>query len=63
MTANSSLTLFSAYRELARQYTSQAGELIRNLKNESLEGEQQFYALARQQAALQFKSISTDCEL
>lgn len=63
MTANSSLTLFSAYRELARQYTSQAGELIRNLKNESAEGEQQFYALARQQAALQFKSISTVCEL
>jgi hypothetical protein len=63
MTANSSLTLFSAYRELARQYTSQAGELIRNLKNGSVKGEQLFYALARQQAAAQFKSVSTVCDL
>lgn len=63
MTANSSLTLFSAYRELARQYTSQAGELIKNLKTENAEGIKQFEALARQQAAVQFKSLATVCDL
>lgn len=63
MTANSSMTLFSAYRELARQYVNQAGELIKLLKNEDPQGVRMFVDLARAQATdYDFKSTSASCE-
>lgn len=63
MTANSSMTLFSAYRELARQYLNQAGELIKLLKNEDPRGVSMFVALARTQATdYDFKSTPASCE-
>ncbi|RZO10681.1 hypothetical protein EKG40_03695 [Pseudomonas moorei] len=63
MTANSSMTLFSAYRELARQYVNQAGELIRLLKAEDPQGIKMFADMAKTQATkYDFKSTRASCE-
>lgn len=63
MTANSSLTLFSAYRELARQYVNQAGELIKLLKNEDPRGAAMFSAMAKAQATqYDFRATPETCE-
>ncbi|WPO48679.1 hypothetical protein [Pseudomonas sp. S1Bt23] len=63
MTANSSLTLFSAYRELARQYVNQAGELIRLLKNEDPQGAKMFSDMAKSQATqYDFRATQESCE-
>jgi hypothetical protein len=63
MTANSSLTLFSAYRELARQYVNQAGEMIRLLKNEDPQGVKMFSDMARTQGTqYDFRATQKSCE-
>lgn len=63
MTANSSLTLFSAYRELARQYVNQAGEMIRLLKNEDPKGAKMFSDMATAQATqYDFRATQNSCE-
>jgi hypothetical protein len=63
MTANSSLTLFSAYRELARQYVNQAGEMIRLLKNEDPKGVKMFSDMARTQGTqYDFRATQESCE-
>lgn len=51
MTANSSATLFAAYRDLARQYVNQAAPLIRELSAATPGGIAQFDRIVAQQAA------------
>jgi len=48
-TANSSATIFSAYRELARQYTQSAAKLIRDLRSEAAGAPAAFEAVAMRQ--------------
>ena len=42
VTANSSATIFSAYRELGRQYTSMAGDLIRRVRAKEAGADDEF---------------------
>ncbi|MFT5643556.1 MAG: hypothetical protein ACI83P_001103 [Janthinobacterium sp.] len=49
MTANSSATLFVAYRELARQYIGQRAEIIKEVISGSKIGHEQFQEIASQQ--------------
>lgn len=62
MTANSSASLFGAYRELSRQYIWQAGPLLKRLKDAPLKNDPEFEIIAQQQGAQAIKTSSTKCD-